>query len=273
MATTTSNLGLTIWNSDNDFFDYSVLARNFTAIDAQFASTTVTNTKFRFAEDSATVPAGTQTNGRLVYLTAANSGFTANTLIQYRNGQWYEVGQPEVVSSAPASNNFIGRMVVFNATSGGFVAGDVAVCTNIAGSGTYTKINYTIGNAANLAAISNPTINQLYVITSADSSATALSNGGPYPAYSLAYCTATSPSAAYSPIVGVPTGTVMITASTTIPTGWLECNGNSISRSDYAKLFAAIGTTYGSASGSTFNVPNITGPTSGGVTTKYIIKV
>lgn len=268
MATTTSNLGLTIWNSDNDFFDYSVLARNFQAIDSRFSPTSVSSTKIQFVEDSATVPAGTQTNGRLIYLTSAASGFTANTLIQYRNGQWYEVGQPEVVSSAPTTNNFIGRLIVFNATSGGFVAGDVAVCTNTGGNGTYTKINYTIGVATNIAAISNPTLNQLYVITSGDNVTT---NGGPYPAYSLAFCTATSPSAAFSPIVGVPTGTVIARAATTTPKGWLLCDGSTVSRSSYANLFTAIGTTFGTGDGSTtFGLPNISDLTTN---VKYIIKV
>lgn len=272
MATTTSNLGLTIWNSDNDFFDYSVLARNFQAIDNQFSTTSVTNTKIRFVEDSATVPAGSQTNGKLIYLTASNSGFTANTLIQYRNGQWNEVGQPEIVTTVPTTNNFIGRTIVIGSPApSGWTVGDVAVCTNTAGSGSYTKINYTIGTATNIAAISSPTVNQLYVITGGDSNTT---NGGPYPPYSLAYCTATSPSATFKPIIGVPTGTIMINASTSIPNGWLNCNGQAVSRTSYIPLFAAIGTTYGTGDGSsTFNVPNLTGPASDAVATTYIIKV
>jgi microcystin-dependent protein len=46
-------------------------------------------------------------------------------------------------------------------------------------------------------------------------------------------------------------------AGTTVPTGWLDCNGQLISRTTYATLFAAIGTTWGSGDGSTtFNLPN-----------------
>ena len=42
-----------------------------------------------------------------------------------------------------------------------------------------------------------------------------------------------------------------------IPTGWLVCDGSAISRTDYAELFAIIGTQYGSGDGSTtFNLPN-----------------
>ena len=41
-----------------------------------------------------------------------------------------------------------------------------------------------------------------------------------------------------------------------IPTGWIEVDGQAISRTDYADLFSAIGTTYGVGNGSTtFNVP------------------
>lgn len=44
------------------------------------------------------------------------------------------------------------------------------------------------------------------------------------------------------------------------PSGWLMCSGTAISRSTYAALFAAIGTTYGIGDGSTtFNLPNFYG--------------
>jgi microcystin-dependent protein len=42
--------------------------------------------------------------------------------------------------------------------------------------------------------------------------------------------------------------------------GWLYCNGDAVSRSTYANLFAAIGTTYGVGDGSTtFNLPDLRG--------------
>ena len=38
---------------------------------------------------------------------------------------------------------------------------------------------------------------------------------------------------------------------------WLECDGRAVSRTTYATLFAAIGTTYGAGDGSTtFNLPD-----------------
>jgi microcystin-dependent protein len=54
----------------------------------------------------------------------------------------------------------------------------------------------------------------------------------------------------------VPTGAVMDFAMATAPTGWLACDGQAISRTTYAALFTAIGTTWGVGDGSTtFNVP------------------
>ena len=58
----------------------------------------------------------------------------------------------------------------------------------------------------------------------------------------------------------VPAGTMQMFAADTIPDGWLLCDGSAISRTDYAKLFSAIGTTWGAGDGSTtFNLPNSIG--------------
>lgn len=53
-------------------------------------------------------------------------------------------------------------------------------------------------------------------------------------------------------------GIVQMYAGATIPSGWLLCNGQAVSRSTYAALFTAIGTTWGVGNGSTtFNVPDM----------------
>jgi microcystin-dependent protein len=58
----------------------------------------------------------------------------------------------------------------------------------------------------------------------------------------------------------VPAGAMMAYAGTTEPAGWLFCYGQAISRTTYARLFAAISTTHGTGDGSTtFNVPDIRG--------------
>jgi microcystin-dependent protein len=59
-------------------------------------------------------------------------------------------------------------------------------------------------------------------------------------------------------IEGVNTGIVVPWGSAAIPSGFLECNGQSVSQATYAALFAVIGTTYGDPGGGNFNVPDLT---------------
>lgn len=57
-----------------------------------------------------------------------------------------------------------------------------------------------------------------------------------------------------------PIGAITSYAGNTAPTNWLICDGSAISRTTYADLFDAIGTTYGVGDGSTtFNLPNLKG--------------
>lgn len=61
-----------------------------------------------------------------------------------------------------------------------------------------------------------------------------------------------------APAGGVPPGLIAPFAGTTVPAGWLICDGSAIPRTDYADLFNAIGTTYGAGDGSTtFNLPDL----------------
>jgi microcystin-dependent protein len=63
-----------------------------------------------------------------------------------------------------------------------------------------------------------------------------------------------------SSVTLVPTGAVMPFAMNTAPSGWLAANGSAVSRTTYAALFAAIGTTYGAGDGSTtFTLPDLRG--------------
>jgi len=59
---------------------------------------------------------------------------------------------------------------------------------------------------------------------------------------------------------GVPIGAIIPWTTTTIPDGWLECNGQAVSRTGFSELFAKIGTTFGAGNGSTtFNIPDLRG--------------
>lgn len=57
-------------------------------------------------------------------------------------------------------------------------------------------------------------------------------------------------------------GEVKMWPTETVPDGWLECNGQAVSRTTYAALFAVISDDYGNGDGSTtFNLPKISGRT------------
>ena len=68
--------------------------------------------------------------------------------------------------------------------------------------------------------------------------------------------------------LGPPVGAVQMLAGGSVPVGWLVCNGTAVSRTTYATLFTAIGTTWGAGNGTTtFNVPDLRGKVPRGVAT------
>jgi len=60
-----------------------------------------------------------------------------------------------------------------------------------------------------------------------------------------------------SGIEGIPTATIVPWSTGSVPSGFLECNGQAVSQSTYAALYAIIGTTYGDPGGGNFNVPDL----------------
>lgn len=59
-----------------------------------------------------------------------------------------------------------------------------------------------------------------------------------------------------SPTEKVPPGTILMFGATTAPQGYLLCDGNTYANTDYPDLYAAIGTTFGTAGAGTFAVPD-----------------
>ena len=55
----------------------------------------------------------------------------------------------------------------------------------------------------------------------------------------------------------VPTGSILLFAGPTLPSGWVLCDGATYSIASKATLYGVIGTTYGGA-GTDFNVPDLT---------------
>ena len=56
----------------------------------------------------------------------------------------------------------------------------------------------------------------------------------------------------------LPVGSMTMYAGSTVPHGWLLCDGSAISRTVYSELYSVLGIVYGSGDGSsTFNLPNL----------------
>lgn len=57
----------------------------------------------------------------------------------------------------------------------------------------------------------------------------------------------------------VPAGTITMYGASSAPGGWLLCNGQTVSQTTYANLFAVIGTTYntGGEAGGDFRLPDL----------------
>jgi len=59
-------------------------------------------------------------------------------------------------------------------------------------------------------------------------------------------------------IVSIEVGTILPWSNSSLPSGYLNCDGTAVSRTTYSALFAVIGTDYGSGNGSsTFNLPDL----------------
>lgn len=60
--------------------------------------------------------------------------------------------------------------------------------------------------------------------------------------------------------VNFPSGTIISFAGATAPLGWAICDGSTVSRTEYAGLFSAIGTAWGNGNGTTtFHLPDLRG--------------
>lgn len=101
----------------------------------------------------------------------------------------------------------------------------------------------------------------IYKVTNAGLVAIAASDMQSGAMYALAYDSALNGGAGGFQLANssgaIPSGTIMQTATATAPTGWLLAQGQAVSRTTYATLFSAIGTTFGAGDGvTTFNLPD-----------------
>lgn len=65
---------------------------------------------------------------------------------------------------------------------------------------------------------------------------------------------------AFATFTFIPVGTIHTSILNAVPSGYLRCNGQAVSRSTYSRLFDAVGTTFGAGDGiTTYNLPNFSG--------------
>lgn len=157
---TTANLGLTVWDSNSDTFDHTVLAANWDKIDADYTRTRPTNS----AEVRTTLPTSGNFEGRLAYLTASDGGFAAGTLVKFNGGAWKSVSNVEVLGAIPTTGNYAGRMVLLSSTSGTFAAWALIKYDGAA----WTLANYSYELLSTLPTTNN-FAGRLVVLSAADS--------------------------------------------------------------------------------------------------------
>lgn len=129
-------------------------------------------------------------------------------------------------------------------------------------SGTYSGVNIT-GNAATASKWATP---RTITFTGGATGSVAL-DGSTNVSVSLAvqptahtHTTAQVTGLDTALLAAAPPGQVAAFAMVNAPAGWLKANGAAVSRTAYARLFAAIGTQFGAGDGSTtFNLPDARG--------------
>uniref|UniRef100_A0AAU8B0H1 Tail collar protein n=1 Tax=Dulem virus 38 TaxID=3145756 RepID=A0AAU8B0H1_9CAUD len=67
----------------------------------------------------------------------------------------------------------------------------------------------------------------------------------------------------------IPIGTILMFGGNSDPAGWVRCDGRLLERAGNAKLFAAIGTIYGSTTSANFRVPDFRDRFPAGAGTTY----
>lgn len=124
MARTTA-AGLYVWDLGTDPYVHSQLAANWDLIQTYWVGFDTTSKLPRRLHTTATVP-GSGTLGDIVFLTAANGGYAANSFLKYDGSAWRPIGGSiEIQPTVPVAGLFAGRIVMLSAADSGFAAWSV----------------------------------------------------------------------------------------------------------------------------------------------------
>ena len=166
-----------------------------------------------------------------------------------------DANNDQVPTTAWAKNVLVTKNVTITAGNGLTGGGDLSVNRAFA-LGTPSQITATSTNAVTATshthAIDQASLAAAGIVQLNSATNSAAENLAATPkAVKAAYDCATQ--AAHS-------GMIAYFARNAVPAGWLKANGAAVSRTTYAALFAAIGTTFGAGDGSTtFNLPDLRG--------------
>lgn len=141
--------GFYVWDLTTDSFSHTQLAANWDLLDSLLDAAT------KQVTPSATVPVSGNFAGRLIMLTAADSGFAAWTMIRYDGSAWRAVGPFEILPAVPTLGNAAGRIVILSAADSGFAAWSVIRYDGSAWGvvGGFTNVN-TGGGGLNIQGLS-----------------------------------------------------------------------------------------------------------------------
>lgn len=106
--------GFYVWDLTTDSFSHAQLAANWDLLDS------LLSTASQSVQTLAAVPSTGNFAGRLVMLSAADSGFPAWTMVRYDGSQWRPIGPLEIQPAVPTLGNYAGRVVILSAASSGF---------------------------------------------------------------------------------------------------------------------------------------------------------
>jgi microcystin-dependent protein len=171
-------------------------------------------------------------------ITQALHGFSVNDVLTITGGSYTKAKADSEVNSAVCG--MVYKVIGVN----NFVMAESGYVTGLSALSADTIYYLSQGTAGLLTAVKPATgIIKTILVTDTTTSGYFMMGGNVTTEVSVTY--------------NMPTGVITPYGGSSAPSTWLMCDGTSYLRADYVALFAVIGTTYGFADGTHFNVPDL----------------
>jgi microcystin-dependent protein len=201
-------------------------------------------------------PAGNASSGSWTKRNLNTEVSDVGGLCQLSNGQFALLaGTYAINASAPCYRGDKNRIRLFNVTDN-----STACLGTIENAWGTTQTRSSITHIFTIP--STKTFEIQHYITTGEGEGLGVALGQGTEIYTNVEITRSVALSAGNPIIDtVPVGTVSWFTASTVPVGYLECNGSSVSRSVYSDLFAVIGTRYNTGGEGTtnFRLPDLRG--------------